>query len=219
VLYSLLPARFDFKEGSWVGIQWLPFLSFVVVTTFTPGPNNISAMSIGISYGYRNSLKYLTGISLGFFIVMCLCAIVDRLLIQALPRIEPYLRIASSLYIVWLAIQTFLGSLKATAKSQPPLRFHDGLLLQLLNPKVIAYGLTLYSSFLLASADTIGRITLSAAGFAAVGFASVSVWALAGSSFAHWFKRPLVQRIASGILALLLLYSAVETSGLIKGLH
>jgi cysteine/O-acetylserine efflux protein len=202
-----------------VSIQWLPLLSFVVITTFTPGPNNISAMSIGISHGYRTSLEYLAGITVGFFVVMCLCAIVDKLLIQTLPRIEPYLRIAASLYIVWLAIQTLLGSLKATAESRPPLRFHDGLLLQLLNPKVIAYGLTLYSSFLTSSVGTICGIGLSAVGLAATGFASVTAWALAGSYLAHWFKRPLVRRMTSVILALLLLYSAVESSGLIRGLQ
>jgi cysteine/O-acetylserine efflux protein len=202
-----------------MGIQWLPFLSFVVVTTFTPGPNNISAMSIGISHGYRRSLEYLAGIGLGFLVVMCLCAVIDRLLVQALPRIEPCLRIAASLYIVWLAIQTFLGSMKTDSESRPPLRFHDGLLLQLLNPKVIAYGLTLYSSFLLASAGTVGGILLSAVGLALVGFVSVSAWALGGSYLARWLRQPVVRRVVSGILSLLLLYAAVESSGLVKALH
>jgi len=39
-----------------------PFLIYVFVTTFTPGPNNIVSMSNGMRYGYRNILRFLGGI-------------------------------------------------------------------------------------------------------------------------------------------------------------
>ena len=56
-----------FKQDSvWASILSLWFL-FVMVTTFIPGPNNISSASIGVRYGYRETLKYLTGIAVGFF--------------------------------------------------------------------------------------------------------------------------------------------------------
>lgn len=32
------------------------FLSYVIITTFTPGPNNIMAMSNSSRYGFKNSL-------------------------------------------------------------------------------------------------------------------------------------------------------------------
>ena len=198
-----------------MGIQWPALASFVLVTTFTPGPNNISAMSLGMSYGYRRSLRYVGGITVGFCLVMAACAIVDRVLVQTLPRVEPYLKAASSLYVVWLAVQTFRGSREADTESRPSLGFRDGLLLQLLNPKVIGYGLALYSSFLLSLAATGAGIAVSAVGLALVGFAAVSCWAAAGSYFARWLRRPVVRRVTSAILALLLLYSAVESSGLL----
>jgi cysteine/O-acetylserine efflux protein len=202
-----------------MAVQWLPLTSFVLVTTFTPGPNNISAMSLGISHGYRKCLQFLTGITLGFFIIMCVCAIIDTLLLKSFPFIEPYLRIVGALYIVWLAVHTFLGSLKADPATISPLRFHDGLLLQLLNPKVIVYGLTLYSSFLLAISGNVALILLSAIVLAAIGFVAISTWAFAGTSFSRFFKTPVIRTIVAAALSLLLLYSAVECSGLIKGLH
>jgi cysteine/O-acetylserine efflux protein len=195
-------------------IQWLALTSFVLVTTLTPGPNNISAMSLGISHGYRASLRFLAGITTGFFLIMCVCALIAAFLLGSFPFIEPYLRIGGSLYIVWLAIHTFLGSLKADPAASAPLGFRDGLLLQVLNPKVIVYGLTLYSTFLLALSGRVGLIVVSACAFAAVGYGAISLWAVAGTSFARLFKKPLVRKLSSAVLSLVLLYSAGETSGL-----
>ncbi|NYY78138.1 cysteine/O-acetylserine transporter [Escherichia coli] len=40
----------------------------------TPGPNNILALSSATSHGFRQSTRVLAGMSLGFLIVMLLCA-------------------------------------------------------------------------------------------------------------------------------------------------
>lgn len=202
-----------------MSIHWMALASYVVVTSFTPGPNTISAMSLGISHGYGKTARYLFGIASGFFLVMCLCAIVASLLLRSFPAFEPYLRAAASLYIAWLAVHTFFGSLKADPGSSPPLRFHDGLLLQILNPKVLVYGLSLYSSFLQPISGEAALVALSALALTAVSFLAVSTWALAGASFARAFRRPMARRIVSGILSLLLLYSALESSGLLAALR
>ena len=52
----------------------IPLISFVIVTTFTPGPNNISSAAMGVAYGYRRTIPYLFGIASGFFLVMLAAA-------------------------------------------------------------------------------------------------------------------------------------------------
>jgi len=197
-------------------VQWLALATFVVVTTFTPGPNNISAMSLGVSSGYRRSLRFLLGITVGFFGVMCLCALLAAVLLAAFPPLQPVLRIVGALYIVWLAVSTFLGSTKAEAQGSAALGFTSGLLLQLLNAKVIIYGLTLYSTFLGGLAGKTLLLGLFAAGFAVVGFAGVSLWAGLGSSLTRVLSSRRARLITSIILSVLLLYSAVESSGLLQ---
>ena len=44
------------------------FLSYVVVTTFTPGPNNVMSMSNASRYGFRRSMRFTTGVCAGFFL-------------------------------------------------------------------------------------------------------------------------------------------------------
>ncbi|HUI70004.1 MAG TPA: LysE family transporter [Spirochaetia bacterium] len=197
-------------------IQWLALLSFVLVTSFTPGPNNISAMSLGIAHGYRKSLRFLSGIALGFMAVMCLCALVATVLLRLLPFVEPYLRILGSLYIVWLAFHTFVGSLTANPSSTRALGFRDGALLQILNAKVVVYGLTLYATFLASISGHVIFVGLSAIMLAMVGFAAISLWSLAGTAFSRLFQQPLMRRILATVLSLLLLYSAVESSGVLR---
>jgi len=198
-----------------MSLSWVALVSFVLVTTFTPGPNNVSSMALGMSHGFRGSLRFLFGIAAGFVVVMALCALVSVLLATWLPAIEPYLRIVGSLYIVWLAVHTFLGSLRAEPATARRLGFMDGFLLQALNAKVIIYGLTLYSTFLAPiSADPLLG-GLSAVALAAVGLVAVSVWNVAGAFFSRQFQKPVLRRIVAAVLSLFLVYSALESSGLL----
>jgi hypothetical protein len=47
------------------------FLSYVLLTTFTPGPNNIMSMSMASRHGLRRSLPFTSGIFVGFLLVYC----------------------------------------------------------------------------------------------------------------------------------------------------
>jgi len=195
-------------------LSWVALSSFVLVTTFTPGPNNISAMSVGISSGYRRALPFIGGIVLGFFLVMCSCALVAAALLAAFPWLQLVLRIGGSLYIAWLAVHTFLGGLHPDQAGRPALGFANGLVLQLLNAKVIVYGLTLYSTFLAPFSGRAVMLAVFALGAALVGFGAVSTWALAGSALTRLLARPRVRRVTFAVLGLVLLYTAVESSGL-----
>ncbi|MFO7848333.1 MAG: LysE family transporter, partial [Spirochaetia bacterium] len=86
-------------------IEVLPaFLSYVFVTTFTPGPNNVSSASMGTNYGYRKTLRYIFGILSGFSMIMLLSGLVTESLIRFLPRLESVLRVLGALYMVYLAV-------------------------------------------------------------------------------------------------------------------
>lgn len=50
------------------------FWTYTLITAMTPGPNNILALSSATSHGFRQNTRVLAGMSLGFLIVMLLCA-------------------------------------------------------------------------------------------------------------------------------------------------
>ncbi len=50
----------------------LALVSFVLIAIFTPGPSNVSSASMGILYGYRNTITYLIGLATGAFAMFTL---------------------------------------------------------------------------------------------------------------------------------------------------
>ncbi len=195
--------------------ETLSLISFVLVTIFTPGPNNISSASMGILYGYKKTLNYLLGITVGFFLVLLLSGWVSTLLLESFPAFEGILRILGALYILWLAWGTLRASYAFEEKEHPPFGFSKGFFLQILNPKGIVFGLTIYSTFLVNRINTLFALFLSAAIFASVAFSSISLWTLFGAGIRKYLDKPRIKQAINIILALLLVYSAVELSGIL----
>ncbi|ECT5247129.1 amino acid transporter, partial [Salmonella enterica subsp. enterica serovar Albany] len=48
------------------------FWTYTLITALTPGPNNILALSAATAHGFRQSIRVLAGMSLGFLVVMLL---------------------------------------------------------------------------------------------------------------------------------------------------
>jgi len=199
-------------------INWLAFLSFSLATTFTPGPNNISSASMGVLHGYKNTLRYLTGIVTGFFLVMLLCGWVSTALLQAFPPLEKILRFIGAGYILWLAFETLRANYAFEEEDQALLGFTRGFLLQILNPKAIVYGLTQYSTFLAPTTGNPVHLVFSALFLATLSFSSVSMWALFGAAIRTYLHDPRIRRSVNLVLSLLLVYTAIELSGLLSAI-
>jgi cysteine/O-acetylserine efflux protein len=194
----------------------LPLVSFVLITTFTPGPNNISSASMGILVGYRKTLPYLVGIAVGFFTLMMLCGWISKTLLLLLPSFEGYLRIFGAGYILYLAWHTYRASYDFKEGDQKALGFFNGLLLQILNPKAIVFGLTLYSTFLADIEFSFLTLMLSAAILAVTTFSAISTWTLFGAAIRTYLRNQTFRRAINAALSLMLVYIAVEISGLLE---
>ena len=192
-----------------------PVLSFVLITTFTPGPNNISSASMGVLYGYKNTLHYLVGITVGFFFMMLLSASISTSLLNLVPAFEPVLRLVGAGYILYLAFATLKASYSFREGNLKPMGFVKGLMLQLLNPKVIVYGLTLFSAFLVSITNNVVMLVLAAVLLAAVAFCATSTWALFGTAIKTYLHHPRVKIAVNSVLSLLLIYTALELAGIL----
>jgi cysteine/O-acetylserine efflux protein len=198
-------------------IDFGALIPFALITTFTPGPNNLSCASMGINFGIKKTMPYLFGIITGFFLLLLLCGFFSNLLLTAIPSIEPILRWIGATYILYLAYGTFKTSLPFKEKTNQYLwGFYKGVLLQFINPKGIIYGLTLYSVFVNPLIGNPFYIILFSLGFALLCFCSILTWALFGviiNQYLHYVK---LRIILNSILALLLVYTAVKITGIIS---
>ncbi len=198
-----------------MNIALVPLVSFVVATTFSPGPNNIASASMGLKYGYRKTLGFLLGVTTGFFCLMLGCAFFSSGLLALVPASGKYLRWGGSLYIAWLALGLLRSKDIFLEGNAAPRVFTKGALLQLVNPKAMVFGLTLFSTFLAPLSGQVGPLFFFTLCFTVATFTSVSLWALCGAAIKNRLDNALFARSVNTALFMLLMYTALDLSGLV----
>lgn len=187
---------------------WLSFLSYAVVTALSPGPNNILALNATSNYGFRRSRSLLSGIYLGFLAIQLLCIISSSFLAALLPELLPYMKYAGAAYICWLAWHVAVSKPMSAGPDTAVLSFGKGFVLQFANVKIILWGLTAFTAYVLpyySAPLTLLGFTLLAA---LIGNGATMLWAVAGSAFSSLLQR--YWRTANLTMALLLVYSAAS---------
>ena len=184
----------------------LPFITYAIATSITPGPNTITSASAGMTLGYRGSLPYMFGIISGFFTIMIVAGLLTNVLTKANPHVIEVLKWIGVVYILWLASVPFLKYKSNTATSKnSSYTFLSGLSLQLVNIKLMVYSTTIYSSFALLIGTSTTTVLLSALFLSAIGFGTISLWAFVGVSLSKFFKDRVFYFVFNGILAVLLI--------------
>lgn len=169
--------------------QLTALLSFAVITSFTPGPNNIMAMSIAGQHGQRQGLRFCLGVLLGFLAIMTACALGSATLCREFPWLEQGLRVLGSLYMLWMAWGMFHAGRQGTGQSAVRTGVVAGMLLQFVNPKVIAFGMTVFAMFVTPYYTGYADLLLFALLLSGVGFAGTYSWSLCGGLLQKGFAR------------------------------
>jgi len=190
-------------------------LSFIFISTFTPGPSNISCASTGVLHGYKNTLNYQVGLAAGVFFMMLLSGWLSTTLLSIFPALELVLRYLGAGYILYLAFGLLKATYNFTEQNVKPVGFVHGFMLQILNPKMIVYAFTLFSAFLAPLTNNIALVALVAALLAAVSFSATSAWALFGTAVKRYLHNPHLKTALNIILSLFLVYTAIELAGIV----
>lgn len=192
----------------------LPIISYVLISSFTPGPSNISSASMAILHGYRNTLKYQIGLAAGVFVLMFISGLLATTLSKTFPAFEPIMRFLGAGYILYLAFAILRASYTFTEQHLTSLGSIHGFMLQVLNPKLIVYAFTLFSAFLASMDRNVGFLILLATFLALVSFCATSTWALFGTAINAHLHNTRVSKIINITLSLLLVYAAISLLGI-----
>lgn len=197
-------------------MSFLPVLSYVLISTFTPGPSNVSSASVASLHGYRDTLSYQGGLAAGVFLMMFLSGWISAALLGIFPMLEPILRYAGAAYILYLAY-AILRATYSFSDQDPgkPLGFTHGLALNMLNPKLIVYAITLFSAFLAPITGHLALIVLAAAVLAAISFSATSTWAVFGTAIKTYLRSPRLKLVVNILLSLSLVYAALSVMGVV----
>ncbi|MGE7840888.1 LysE family translocator [Lysinibacillus sp. NPDC093712] len=191
-------------------MPYISFLVFVVITSFTPGPNNIMAMAFANQYGLGKTIQFCLGVGIGFCTITALSCFFNIVLISVMPIITLPLTILGVGYMFYLAYKIL------TSKENDENNHHSkdnrrnflllGAFLQFVNPKGILFGITVVATYILPYYSSFTSYIFFALFLGFVGITSTFSWALCGSAFRKLlikYRQPF-----NILMALLLLYSA-----------
>lgn len=195
---------------AFMGIDFAALIPFALITTFSPGPNTLLSASMGMGFGYKRSLPFLLGIWTGFTLLFIACAFLVNTLAQKLPMFRDVLAVVGSIYILWLAYKSYKASYRVEDQLTEPLGFFNGMVLQLLNPKVIIYGFTIFSTYLGDMEKHVGSILLAPVAFATLSLSATTTWTLFGAAISTFMKHSKVAKAIQTIFALSLVLIAFD---------
>lgn len=184
---------------------------FALISSITPGPNNLMLMTSGINFGLRRTVPHMLGVAGGFTIMIILIGLGIMQLIEAVPGSMTFITILSGLYLLYMAwkIATTDTSLArnyaATAKSKP-FTFLQAALFQWVNPKAWTMALTAISAYAPKSQGWIGVLAVAAV-FGAINLPATGTWAVMGAKMRRFFCDPVRLKTFNIIAAILLVAS------------
>ena len=190
----------------------IAFGMYVIVTTFTPGPNNLMAMSNGLHTGFRRTIRFLIGVFAGFIVVMSVCAIANFAFMKLIPSVHMWLNWFGAAYMIYLAIHIMRSKPHQEQENEALNTFQAGFLMQLINPKLILYGVTVFSNFIIPFYQTPSPLIIFSLFLSVVGLIATSCWAYFGVIFRTFFVK--YDRLINLALGLLLIYTAIASLNL-----
>lgn len=187
----------------------LPLALFAFVSSITPGPNNIMLTSSGIMFGFMRSIPHMLGVTIGFGVMLALCAAGIGSLVLAVPSMHLLLKTLGSGYLLYLAWQLRLMAFNQDEKgSARPMSFIGAAAFQFANPKAWVMAITGASAFLPPAQPVWVAIALFCLVFCAINLPCIGVWAGTGAALRRYLTEPKWQRLFCGVMIALTIYSA-----------
>jgi threonine/homoserine/homoserine lactone efflux protein len=196
-------------RGSRMTPELLPALAgFALVTSITPGPNNLMLMASGVNFGLRRTVPHMFGIALGLAAMIVLVGMGATRVMAAVPLLDMALRIGCLVFIGWMAWKLLQADCpERTPTKTSPMTFLQAAGFQWINPKAWAMALTAIAAF--APDRTLVGVGLVAIVFGAVCLPSIAIWAATGKRLGSLLNDVRRRRLFNGATAILLVISTV----------
>ena len=188
---------------------------FAFVTSVTPGPNNLMLLASGINFGFTRTIPHMSGISIGFMVMVLLVGAGLIQLFDAYPLSYTILKVLSISYLLFLAWKIATTASYENQRTDDgseaenpgrPFTFFQAALFQWVNPKAWAFALTAITAYTPPSHPlfSVLIVTLTCG---VVNLPSVAIWAVLGTQLRRFLRSPKQLRAFNIVAALLLIGS------------
>jgi len=155
--------------------QLLAFMGVALVISVTPGPDMALVLRNSIRGGRPAAYRTILGTGVGLIGWATASAVGIAAVLAASATVFTALKLAGAVYLVYLGLQTLLALRRGEAhdragsKHAPGSPFRQGLVTNLLNPKLAVLFTTLLPQFISADDPAFAKSMLLAAVFVAIG--------------------------------------------------
>jgi len=181
--------------------------AFALVSSITPGPNNMMLMASGANFGLRRTVPHALGVGIGFTLMIVLVGVGLMGLFDLFPVLNTVLKVVSVVYLLWLAWKIANAGAPGNGESPrgKPMSFFQAVMFQWVNPK--AWSMALTAIALYAPNRNFAAVLLVAVVFGIINLPSTSLWAVMGMSLRGWLSSPARLRAFNWTMAALLVGS------------
>ena len=120
---------------------------FCLVTSCTPGPNNILASYSGFNFGIKKTLPLMSGVAFGYTLMLTFVNFGLIVIFKNYPIIQQIIKVIGSIFLIYLAYKISFSSSNSNILQKNPVKFFDTFLFQFINPKAIIVATIMVSTF------------------------------------------------------------------------
>ena len=186
---------------------------FSVISSITPGPNNIMVLSSGVNFGLKRSMPHILGISLGFFVLCMACGMGLGSLLLQFPGIHMALKVIAAIYLLYLAYKIASSrTLSQATESSQPLTLLQATMFQWVNPKGWMMAITAMIMYTVPEQPFYSTLWVSLV-FGILCFPCILVWCLFGTLLRQFLSAPTRLKyfnICMGLLLITCIYPMIR---------
>lgn len=193
------------------------YTTITAVLVVTPGATTAVVVDHALTSGWRGGVRTAVGAALGNTTHATVAGLGAAVLLAASPRALAGVRLAGGLFLLWLAFKSARrlrsGATVERLPSAPHLpaahSVRDGLVVNLLNPAIVTFYLTVVPSFLPRPAPP-GRYVLLAAIHVGLAFVVHCLWAFSLHRLRSALERPGARRALDAVTTCAMLILAAR---------
>jgi threonine/homoserine/homoserine lactone efflux protein len=193
----------------------LAFVAVASVIVVLPGPDMALVLQNGLARGRRAALETAVGVNAGLLVWAVAAALGIAALLQASEPAFDAVRLAGAAYLAWLGLRALRAAWRGSPAAHAPVReaspFRQGLLCNLLNPKVALVFTTLIPQFVGAGGGLPDTLLLAGV-FIAMGLVWLTGYALLVARVGRLLRRPAVRRALSAVTGVVLVAFGVRVA-------
>jgi threonine/homoserine/homoserine lactone efflux protein len=160
----------------------LGLIGFSIVSSVTPGPNNVLLLASGSTFGFLRTTPHILGTALGIGAMALAVGAGLGFVIASVPAVGLAMKIVGSAYLLYLAIAIARSGAFHEAQVARPLGVGQAAALQLINPKVWVFALGAMSTFRPAELPVALGTGVVALTMMAVVIPTAALWAAGGGA-------------------------------------